>query len=309
MKVSVAPALWPGDTFPDVSRVTRLADQADVREVWYSEVNGYDALALSSAMAASGATGPMAITVGPVPLGVRDPALLAMGLATVAAVATGRVGVALGTSTPTIVESWHGREVGAPVLAMSDFVPALRDAAAGLRLSGRTGVNWSSDGFKLSVTGVDPLDVTIAALGRGMVRFAGRNADRVVVNLVTPDQITGFRSWLGESAGEGLSPTLAAWLMTGSRDHALERAASLLRPYATAPGYSRVLGDSGLADLIRTAPERAAEQVGAFGPESLRDRLEAFAESGVDEIVLVVSGADPEARKLIETAKSLEVTS
>jgi hypothetical protein len=70
-----------------------------------------------------------------------------------------------------------------------------------------------------------------------------------------------------------------------------------------------VLGDSGLADLIRTAPERAAEQVGAFGPESLRDRLEAFAESGVDEIVLVVSGADPEARKLIETAKSLEVTS
>lgn len=309
MKISVAPALWPGDTVPDVSRVTRLADQADVSEVWYSEVNGYDALALSSAMAASGATGPMAITVGPVPIGVRDPALLAMGLATVSAVANGRVGVALGTSTPTIVESWHGREIGGPVRAMSAFVPALREATAGSRLSGRTGVNWSSDGFKLSVAGVDPLDVTIAALGRGMVRFAGRNADRVVVNLVTPDQIAGFRSWLDESADGGPSPSLAAWLMTGSRNHALERAASLLRPYATAPGYSRVLGESGLAELILETPERAAEQVGAFGSPSLRDRLEAFAESGVDEIVLVVSGADPDARELIETAKSVEVGS
>jgi probable F420-dependent oxidoreductase len=309
VKISVAPALWPGDTVPDVSRVTRLADQADVREVWYSEVNGYDALALSAAMASSGATGTMAITVGPVPLGVRDPALLAMGLATVAAVANGRVGVALGTSTPTIVESWHGREIGAPVRAMSDFVPTLREAAAGLRLSGRTGVNWSSDGFKLSVAGVDPLDVTIAALGKGMVRFAGQNADRVVVNLVTPEQIPGFQSWLGDSADTGPSPTLASWLMTGSRNHALERAASLLRPYATAPGYSGVLAESGLAELILTAPETAAEQVGAFGSASLRDRLEAFAETGVDEIVLVVSGADPDARELIETAKSLEVKS
>lgn len=308
MKISVAPALWPGDTFPDVSRVTRIADQADVREVWYSEVNGYDAVALSSAMASSGATGPMAITVGPLPLGVRDPALLAMGLATVAAVAKGPVGVALGTSTPTIVESWHGRKLGGPVQAMSEYVPALRDVAAGLRLSSRQGVGWSSDGFKLSVAGVETLVVTVAALGRGMVRFAGQHADRIVVNLVTPDQIAGFRSSLTEPAGDGSFPRLAAWLMTGSKDHALGRAASLLRPYATAPGYSQILGESGLAELILSAPETAAERLGAFGTTSLKERLKAFAESGADEIVLVVSGADPAARELIETAKSMEVT-
>lgn len=307
MKISVAPALWPGDTFVDVSRVTRVAAVAGISEVWYSEVNGYDAVALSSAVAGAGATGPMEITVGPVPLGVRDPVLLAMGLATVAAVAGGPVGIALGTSTPTIVESWHGREIGSPVKAMDAFLPALQDAAAGLRLTGRKGVGWSSDGFKLGVAGVNPLKVTIAALGPRMVRFAAQHADRVVLNLVTPDQIAGFRSWLTESASGGPPPSLAAWLMTGSRDHALQRATSLLRPYATAPGYSRVLDESGLADLIIKDPESAAERVGAFGAASLQDRLKTFAESGLDEVVMVVSGADPDVRELIQTAKSMEV--
>lgn len=307
MNISVAPALWPGDTFAEVSTVTRIAAQAGVGEVWYSEVNGYDAVALSSAAAASGGTGGMGITVGPVPLGVRDPGLLAMGLATVAAVAGGPVGIALGTSTPTIVESWHGREIGSPVQAMAAFVPALRDATTGMRLSDREGVGWSSDGFKLGVAGVNPLTVTVAALGRQMLRFAGRKADRVVVNLVTPDQIAGFRSLLIEAARGERSPRLAAWLMTGSRDHALRRAASLLRPYATAPGYSRVLEDSGMADLIGTDPEAAAERLGAFGAAALTERLNAYAESGTDEVVLVVSGADPDARELIEVARNVEV--
>lgn len=299
-KASVVPALWPGESLSDVRRMTDIAREGGCDSVWYSEVNGYDALALSAAMAASGATGDMEVTVGPVPLGVRDPALLAQGLAVVDAFARGPVGVALGTSSPTVVEDWHGRTLGDPVEAMRAYLPALEAALVGSTTDHR-GIGWQSRGFKLNIDPPGRLQLTLAALGDRMLRFAGAHADRVVINLVT-SQIAEEMAVLvddGADSAKRTRPRISAWLVAGSVDYALPRMASMLGVYANAPGYRMRLEQAGLLETTKTAPSKAAHSLGGFGMDSLAQRYHEMTAAGIDEIALVVSGADPLAERVV----------
>lgn len=291
----------------DITRITRLAAEVGCHTVWYSEVNGYDAVALSTAMVSSRAAGTMDVTVGPLPLGVRDPALLAQGIAVLEEHAPANVSVALGSSSRTVVEEWHGRSSGDPVSAMEAYLPAFRTALSGQHTD-HSGVGWQSRGFRLNVDPPGPVEIIVAALGDRMLQYAGKAADGVVINLVTPDIIPPMRKRImagAEDAGRAEAPRLIAWLVAGSTEHALPRVARMLGAYTTAPGYRRRLYQAGVLEGIDDDPESAAVEVGAFGLDPLRERIDQFHAAGIDELAVVVSGADPLASDIVELLTSV----
>lgn len=298
--MSVVPALWPGEGLEDVRRTTRLASEAGCRAVWYSEVNGFDAVALGAAMAAAGDTGDMTVVVGPVPFQLRDPVLMARSMSTLDALAPGGTELVLGASSPVIVEQWHGREFSSPRDSMEQYLRVLRDAISGERTS-TVEERWKSEGFRSAIPTPARLTICIAALGDRMLELAGALADRVVLNLVPPGLISILRERIqsGASAAGRMIPPVAVWITAGSEEDSLHRIAGILNGYIAAPGYERRLAQAGLAEEVERSPERAVRALASFGLEDLEDRCGRFYESGVDEIAVVLSSRDRLSEELV----------
>ena len=74
-----------------------LADRLGYGELWVGEGWAWDAFVLATALGI--ATERIPITVGPMPVHVRDPATIARAAASTAALVRRPVGVALGTSS------------------------------------------------------------------------------------------------------------------------------------------------------------------------------------------------------------------
>jgi alkanesulfonate monooxygenase SsuD/methylene tetrahydromethanopterin reductase-like flavin-dependent oxidoreductase (luciferase family) len=294
VRLSIVPALWPGETITEIRTIARGATDAGCPEVWVSEANGYDAFALASGLSAGGDIGGADVVVGPIPLGVRDPALAAQGIASLQVFAEGRLGVALGTSSRAIVEQWHGREFPEPVAAMEAYLPALA-AAAGGEKTDHSGPGWSTRGFKLNVAPPGLPHISIAALGNRMLCLAGALADRVVVNLVTPGMVSNMKEVVarGSSAAGRPTPPLVVWVIAGSTGYADERAGAMLPAYLSAAGYRQRLEEMSMVETFRSNPRQAVAELGMLNPDEIDDRLDQFLEAGADEVAFVISGGDP----------------
>ena len=297
--MSLVPALWPGETFDDIRLTTRLAMEAGCRAVWYSEVNGFDAIALGCGLAAAGDTGDMTVVVGPLPFQLRDPAQIAKSLSTLDVLTPGGIELVLGASSPAIVEGWHGREHSSPRDSLEEYVRVLRDALTGERTN--TGGNyWRSRGFRSAVPTPIGLKIGIAALGPKMLELAGAIADRVVLNLVPPESVEALidRIRVGAiSAGRSI-PRVVVWITAGSERDSLERIAGILGGYSRAPGYRLRLTEAGLIKDIERNSEGAARALAAFGVSDLEERCRRFRATGVDEIAVVTSSRDRLSRDL-----------
>src|SRR5579864_2263453 len=85
--------------------IALAARSAGIETLWIGEMATFDAIALATAV---GLQGPgLRLKVGPLAIGVRSPASIALGIASVAELTEGDVGLALGASSPAIVSGWH----------------------------------------------------------------------------------------------------------------------------------------------------------------------------------------------------------
>jgi probable F420-dependent oxidoreductase len=247
MDISAVVGMWLDRPPEEALHTAVLADRLGYGELWLGETGTWDAFALATAVGL--ATDSIALTVGPLPVAVRDPAMIAMGAASVTALTRRRVGVALGTSNPTLVEDWHGRSRAGAADALEGSVRAVATLLGG----GRTnGVN----GYRLRL-GPPEGPLTVAALGDRAIAAAAAHADRMVINLVTPGQAAGLKERLDAAAKKAgrPAPRLAAW-MPAAVDPVPESYAQLiwgLVPYLNAPGYSANLAAAGFADAVRLA--------------------------------------------------------
>jgi probable F420-dependent oxidoreductase len=279
----------------------RLVDAIGYRDLWIGEMATFDAFALATAVGSTATS--VSLTIGPLAVAVRDPAAMAMGVASVAALTGRPVDLAIGTSSPVVVQAWHGQPFVASAVALRDAVEVLRPMLAG----GKAG----SNGYRLRLPPV-AARITVAAFGAGAVRVAGSVADRMVINLCTPDQAASLRGALDEAAhaaGRGRVP-LAAWVPAAVDPdaEAIEQLRRAIVPYAGVPGYGEMFTAAGFEPLVAVArggahpgevlaavPKELVHAVGLVG--SLADchrRIEAYAAAGVDEIVIVpATGGDP----------------
>lgn len=300
----VAAAREDGRPTDEAVRSAVLADRLGYREVWLGEGPTWDSFVLATAVGL--ATRRIALTAGPVPVSVRDPATVVRGAAGVEAVTGRPVGVALGTSSARVVEGVHGRPRAKPVGDLR--------AAAHAYTAHRRGEWFGATGDHGFARRMPPATgpLTVAAFGAKAIDIAARYADRMLLDLVTVDQVRELRAAL-ESAARRHSrpaPRLAAWLPVAvdpdeAADDQLRRA---IVGYFPVRGYREVfqragfgaaigLADSGadLGDVVAALPGHAAGVVGLVGDlAAVRARLDDYAAAGLDEVALLPATAgDP----------------
>lgn len=280
MKLTVSLGLWQDRPADEALMTAVAADELGYPEVWIGEMATYDAFALATAIGL--ATERVTLTVGPLAVAVRDPAMIAMGVASVADLTGRQVNVAVGTSSPVVVEEWHGRTRRSSQLG--EAVQALRPLLDG-----------EKSGYRLRLP-APRSEITVAAFGPRAVRTAAL-ADRMVLNLVTPASANRL-------ARQGGIRT-AVWVIAAvdPDQEAVERIRRGIVGYLAAPGYGEMFAEAGFGDvvdyartrphprdLLRAIPDALLHEIALIGDvDSVRARIAAYE---VDEVAIVPVSTD-----------------
>lgn len=318
--LSVVVPLWQDRPAGENVEVGRHADDLGYDELWIGEMATYDAFALATAIGLC--TTRIGLNVGPLAVSVRTPMTVAMGAASVADLTGRPVGVALGTSSDIVVGEWHGRTRNPAARFLAQHAEATRSLLSGER-GDVSGDLASTKGYRLRLPAVTG-SFTVAAFGPAAVRVAGRWADRMLLNMVTPTAAAQLSAQLSVAASEAgrSTPRTAVWL-AASVDPTDEAIAQMTRgfvAYLAAPGYAAMFEQAGFADLVAFArtrphpkelfaavPDNLVESVALVGSVGdVRRRLAAYWAAGVDDICLVPATAgDDGGRRTLEALRHL----
>jgi probable F420-dependent oxidoreductase len=311
--------LWQDRDPLEALDTARIADALGYRELWVGEMATFDAFALATAIGVQ--TQRIALTVGPLAVGVRDPMALAMGTASVAALCARPVHLAIGASSPAVVDRWHGRPWIRTATHLREAAAALRPLLAGEKTH-HEGELVRTRGYRLRLP--PPVtSLTIAAFGDRAIRVAASAADRMVINLCTPEVAARLQGRLDRLAGEAgrPAPPLAAWVAAcvDPSEEALAQLSRAAVAYLPAPGYGEMFAEAGFGDLVELAragappgdvlaqvPPELGQAIGLVGSEAdLRARAERYRAAGVDELAVVPATAgDPGGRRTLEALAS-----
>jgi probable F420-dependent oxidoreductase len=307
MPLDVALPYWFDRPATEALDIAGNAERHGASELWVGQMTTWDAFALGAAVART--TRHVTLVIGPLAVKVRDPVSLAMGVASVAAAGRRPAHLAIGASSPVVVEQWHGRPYAQMGTAVIESFEALRPLLAGQRGPG---------GYRLRL---DPpgSELHVAVFGPRLTRFAAQHADGVVVNMCTPEQVARYRVAIDEAAAAvgRPRPRLTTWLMAGLDPGPVSfgQAATQLVAYLHPPGYGEQLIDAGFGELVAKArsgsvplpalateiPEALPRRFGLFGsPAEIVEQMTAFRDAGMDRIgVCPVTAEDPGGERLL----------
>ncbi|WP_106399730.1 LLM class F420-dependent oxidoreductase [Actinocorallia populi] len=305
-RLTVSLGFWQDRPAGEALATAQAAERLGYDELWVGEMATYDAFALATAVGLR--TERIRLTVGPLAVPVRDPMTIARGAASVADLTGRRVDVALGTSSPMVVEAWHGRDRSRSLTRLRESVTVLRELLDGGKPA-FTGRTVGSRGYRLRLD-APKSELTVAAFGDGAVRVAGAAADRMVLNLITPESAASLVGRLREAAREAGRPVpkVAAWVSAAvdPSEEAIEQIRRAVVGYLAAPGYAEMFVEAGFADVVAFArtrphprellaavPVDLVRSVALVGDEkAVRERIAAYARAGVDEIALLAASVD-----------------
>jgi probable F420-dependent oxidoreductase len=305
-ELGVALPFWLDRPDDEAVQIALAAERAGLETVWVGELASFDAFALAAAIGVQ--AGRLRLKLGPLPVSVRSPVAIALGVASVATLTGCHVDVALGASSPPIVSGWHGRPWTNLAARMRETIPVLRALLDGERVD-YEGEYVRVHDFKLRQP-QGGASISVAAFGPVLTRLAARCSDEVVLNLVTPQHVAGVRARIDEQADSAgrPAPRLAVWLPVALEPgkQALEQIASQLAIYLGAPGYGELFAGLGFASLVDRAragarrrdltlaiPLELIMQIAAIGTASkIAERIAAYHAAGADHVALVPSTAE-----------------
>jgi probable F420-dependent oxidoreductase len=312
MKVGILLPIDYGFSVAEHLEFTRLAEEGGLDSVFAGEVAGFDPFVLLAAIGSR--TDRIRLGTAIASIYARPPAAMTASiLALASAIGPERLVAGIGVSSPVIVEQWHGLTYDRPVTRAKEYIRLLRAMLAGEQ-SDFAGTTLRSRGFR---AGVAPASVPLylGAFGPRMFQLAATEADGVITGLVRPDQMPAAIQQLTAHSGFRSSdlPPLKI-LATGLRVYCgsqVERARRHLRRLLL--GYAmvathRTLFERHVPELdeverLWQAGERAAaltrfgdDAVDAFCVVGTADqvmrRIQEFAETGVDELLVQPVGYD-----------------
>jgi len=207
-------------------------------DLWSAEVDGTDGftpLALAAAW-----TPTLRLGIAIAPAYTRGPALLAQTAAAMAEAAPGRFAFGLGASSEVIVQGWNAIEYSKPYERVRDTLRFLRAALRGEKVSTRYGT-FAVDGFRLSRPIDQPPPIYIAALRPGMLGLAGREADGVILNWLSAEDVTTAVSEVKAAAGGARKEVVARIFVVPTEDKAVARAVGkrMITTYLSVPAYAQ----------------------------------------------------------------------
>lgn len=318
--LAVSLGYWQDRPPAEALLTARIADELGYRRLWVGEMATYDAFALAVKIAA---TTDLHLTVGPLAVAVRDPMLIARGVASVADLSGRAVDVALGTSSPVVVGEWHGRSRERSATRLRESTQAVRSLLEGKKTR-FTGETVTTNNYRLRLAPPESA-IAVAAFGRSAVTTAAQFADRMVLNLLTPRSAATLIDRMHKDAAAvgRTSPAVTAWA-TGAVDPdpaAVEQVRRGVVGYVAAPGYAEMFTEAGFGELVAFArsrphprellaavPEDLVRCVGLIGDlDTVRAQLHAYARAGVDEIAVVPvsTDADPGGRRTLTALSGL----
>jgi 5,10-methylenetetrahydromethanopterin reductase len=254
----------------------RAAEEAGADDLWVVEDLGW-AASISAATMALAATERLRVGIGIAPVPLRNPALLAMELATVARVHPGRLVAGLGHG----VTEWM-RQVGAEPARKLAALEETLQATRGL-LRGET---VTLDGHEITIDGVRLVHppAQVPALVTGVVgprslELSGRVADGTILPEGTgPERLAQARTHIakGTAAGDRPAHELIVFTYLYEGDDAAE-----------------VTGEAvaGQASWLGVEPAQVFSAIGPHG--TVRDTVATLTEAGTDTVVLRPLGPDP----------------
>lgn len=267
----------------------RLGERLGYASVWVAEVASYDAIGVCCAVAAT--TERVTVGTAIVPVASRSPALMRMAASTLGSLAPGRAVLGVGSSTPTIVEGWHGRSSARPLEQMR----ALFDELDG---TGR---------FRLDALEA-PVRRFVGALRPRMRAFARERADGLLLNFAP-------RSSLARLAAEeqpdrpyqiALPIRTAVGKELGREERRFRREVAsyfrvdVYRRWFTELGFGslveRLAREEGLDEMAAALPEELVHELGVLAPPAgARAALAAIRADGVEPLVVpIVDPGDSE---------------
>jgi len=267
----------------------RRIEAAGYDDVWTSETAGYDGFTPLALAAVH--TERLRLATGVVNPFTRGPAVLAQHCAALADASGGRFVLGLGSSSNVIVERWNGVPFEKPLSRMRSAIEALRPVLAGERGPG---------GFKLETAPVAPVPIVVAALRGKMLGLAAALGDGAFTNFLP---LSGTLQ-VAEAFGAPEKELVCRFFcFPAPAEEALPAARRMLVAYATVPVYAAFFRWLGWGDRIdpllaaweegdrrravELVPDDLVREVFLFGDAAAqRERLEAFAESGITTFVL-----------------------
>jgi probable F420-dependent oxidoreductase len=287
----------------DLPELARRAEAAGYESLWSAEATEHDGFT-PLAIAAT-ATSRVRLVTGIVSVYTRGPALLAQSAAALSQLSGGRFTLGLGASSNVIVQEWNGIRFERPLAKVRATVEYLRHVLDGERGAG---------GFRLASPPGGPVAIVLAALRDRMLALAAEIADGAFTNFLPLSDVSRV-----VEAFDAPEKELACrfFSVPGPDDEALAVAKRVFLAYATVPVYTEFFrwlghdeevdpvvrawqdGDRRLA--VELAPEALVREIFLLGPlEAQRERLQAFAEAGIDTAVPLVLGSPADAARAVE---------
>jgi F420-dependent oxidoreductase-like protein len=316
-----------------IIEIVRAADALGYDSLWIPEAWTFDGFMVLTSLIPE--TTNIKLATGIVNIYSRTPALIAQSTATLDALSGGRAILGIGASGPQVIQGWHGMAYDKPLQRTREVIEIVRMILRREPLDHEGEIFTLKGRLKIINHPLRPaVPIAVAALGPKNVALAAELADAWLPTLYSPEKAAGV---FGPSleAGRALrSPDLepldvvapATVAITDEPATARAMARAGIALYVGGMGsrtqnfYNRLFQQYGYVDEAQTIQElyltgRQKEAVGAvtdamvdevslIGPAGLvKDRMAAFAESGVT--TLLVSVADPTPAGVIANLESL----
>jgi 5,10-methylenetetrahydromethanopterin reductase len=288
------PASAPPASLPAFAR---NAEAMGFTELWVVEdcfLSGGMALAAS----ALAVTERIRVGIGLLPAAVRNPAIVAMEIATLAGLAPGRVVVAFGHG----VEAWM-RQIGARprnrLAALAETVSTVRALLHGETVT-HHGRFVDLEAVALDFSPTQPPPILIGTTGDRGIALAAEVAD----GLLLPEGcgapfIAKAREALVAAragAGDGAEPELVvyAWARAGESEHDRTVLEGVVNGWARNGMYPRPMAAAGVpSPYPESAPDSLIASLTISGSRArCRDAAQSLIEAGATRVVLCATGED-----------------
>jgi alkanesulfonate monooxygenase SsuD/methylene tetrahydromethanopterin reductase-like flavin-dependent oxidoreductase (luciferase family) len=255
-------------------RVARAAEEAGLEELWLWE-DCFLESGIASAAAVLAWTERLRVSVGLLPVPLRNVALTAMEVATLHRLFPRRVDIALGHG----VQYWMaqvGAKADSPMTLLREYLTALRALLHGDRVTTR-GRYVQLDKVALDWPPNSPPAVLAGATGPRTLRLSGELADGTILTAATPPAgVTEARRLVDEgreAGGRGEPHRLIVYIHAATGPHCVERLDAELRRWDQEQASD--IGVAGDARTVATAVQR-------------------WADAGADTVVLQPTADDPD---------------
>jgi probable F420-dependent oxidoreductase len=233
-------------------------------------------------------------------------------VAALADAAPGRFAIGIGSSSNVIVEKWNGVPFVEPYKRVRDVVRFLHDAFTYEKVA-KSYDTFKVDGFRLSIRPTVKPTILVAALREGMLKLGAREADGVIINWLSPDDVKKVVGVVREAAGGEEREVVARIFVCPSENAEVVRAGArfAIAAYMNVPVYAEFHRWMGRGHLMQgmwdawqagdrkgalaAIPDEVVDDLVVHGsPKQCRERIDQYFANGVTTSSLAVLPLDPE---------------